>query len=40
MLILEIAAGIWVAWWGRAVSRRLGTRFDHWLERVELRCHL
>lgn len=37
MLILQIAAGIWLAWWGREVSRRVGMRFDHWLERLEFR---
>ena len=39
MLILEIAMGIWLAWWGREVSRRMGARFDHWLERAEFRAH-
>lgn len=37
MLIMDIAMGIWLAWWGRAVSRRLGLRFDRWLERTEFR---
>jgi hypothetical protein len=35
MLILNIACGIWLAWWGREVSRRIGLRFDRWLECTE-----